>query len=1037
VKPGNLLVDAAGKVYVSDFGLARFGPDAGLTVSGDLLGTLRYMAPEQALARHGLVDHRADVYALGATLYELLTGRPAVDAEERAEILRQIAFEEPTPPRKLDKAIPAELETIALKCLAKNPIERYATANELADDLTRFHDDQPIRARRAGPVERVVRWGRRHPAMVAVYGLLVLVLTLATSGGAAAWQWRVAVAALQGKQKAQAGEAEAQRQRDEVRDLNDRLQRTLYAAQMNLTQAAWEANNFLRVKELLNQVRPAAGEPDLRGWEWDYWQRRLPPARLAMTLAQPLRVAVAQDGSFVAEATSTQDGTMIKLYDTATGQVRRTIGPVGDTSRLHLALSGDGKRLATAPLVSEAEDTAPTIRVWDTATGRELFTIPLPRWQAVVHSTFSPDGRRLVTEWFESIRSSKTRIWDLEADKELFVLSAEDLKFSRDGARIAGVTAAGDAVKVWTSSVTGGGDAVKVWDATTGRVLLTLDGPIDRVCDLAFSPDDRQVAAATTKINDGRTTGKVIIWDAVTGRRLHTLPIPAKLSRLEYTPDSRRLVAAAWVGPDPVTVAVWDAASGEAVYTLTPGPGEGTRFSGADVRPLALSPVGSRLACADATGAVTVWDLATGRRRRTLAGHAGRVVRLRFTPDGSRLVTVGQDSQLRVWDATGDDDELITLPMTLPLPQLLNFRSRLALAPNGDRVAGQRPLADGAYELKVWNVADGREVFTASVPASGPGQYVGMMAFSPDGRRLATTAGPESVAGGLPSEVKVWDLTAGRELSTIQRLAANGGRPMTFSPDGVYLALATGPVQNKAGVRVVEAATGRQVWDVDGLNAVTAPLTYSPDGRRLVVCTLDREVELKDILPRRPTPRFSGIVKVLDAATGRELLTISKVESTGISNSVVAFSPSVVAFSPDGRRLATATPDVRRIDVWDADTGQRLLTLDGIDFVADIAYSPDGRRLAVVGREESGPPPPPGARIDRSQIKMWDAEAGRELLTVSTRLSGPMNSPRLTFRPDGHKLIVVGTHSGSRAAVEVFDATPLPPRQVPGPAPLP
>src|SRR5262249_5017855 len=138
VKPANLLVDGAGKLYVSDFGLARFGPDAGLTVSGDLLGTLRYMAPEQALARHGLVDHRADVYALGAALYERLTGRPAVNAAERAEILRKIAFEEPTPPRKLDKAIPAELATITAKCLAKNPAERYATAGELAEDLRRW-----------------------------------------------------------------------------------------------------------------------------------------------------------------------------------------------------------------------------------------------------------------------------------------------------------------------------------------------------------------------------------------------------------------------------------------------------------------------------------------------------------------------------------------------------------------------------------------------------------------------------------------------------------------------------------------------------------------------------------------------------------------------------------------------------------------------------------------------------------------------------------------------------------------------------------
>jgi Tfp pilus assembly protein PilF len=183
VKPGNLLVDAAGKLWVADFGLARLGPDAGLTMSGDLLGTLRYMAPEQALSHHGLVDHRADVYALGATLYELLTGKPAVDAAERAEILRKIAFEEPTAPRKRDKAIPAELETIALKCLAKNPAERYATAGELADDLRRWLDDKPIKARRPTVRQRLARWARRHPGLAAALGLAAGLLL------AGAWAW--------------------------------------------------------------------------------------------------------------------------------------------------------------------------------------------------------------------------------------------------------------------------------------------------------------------------------------------------------------------------------------------------------------------------------------------------------------------------------------------------------------------------------------------------------------------------------------------------------------------------------------------------------------------------------------------------------------------------------------------------------------------------------------------------------------------------------------------------------------------------------
>jgi tetratricopeptide (TPR) repeat protein len=172
VKPGNLLLDGAGKLYVSDFGLARFGPDVGLTMSGDLLGTLRYMSPEQALAKHGLVDHRTDIYSLGATLYELLTLTPAVDGADKQEVLQKIAFEEPTPPRKRDKAVPPELEIITLKCLAKDPAERYATAGELADDLRRFLADQPIRAKRPTVRQRLARLARRHPGATAALALI-------------------------------------------------------------------------------------------------------------------------------------------------------------------------------------------------------------------------------------------------------------------------------------------------------------------------------------------------------------------------------------------------------------------------------------------------------------------------------------------------------------------------------------------------------------------------------------------------------------------------------------------------------------------------------------------------------------------------------------------------------------------------------------------------------------------------------------------------------------------------------------------------
>jgi serine/threonine protein kinase len=193
IKPGNLLVETPSplapvgrgvgaeglRLLITDFGLCQSLKQAALTLSGDLLGTLRYMSPEQALARRGGVDHRTDVYSLGLTLYELLTLEPAFPGSNCAELLRQIAREEPVPPRRLNKAIPRELESIVLKAMEKRPRERYASARELADDLERFLNDEPIRAKPPGLVQRARKWERRHRPAVAVASLLLVALGLA------------------------------------------------------------------------------------------------------------------------------------------------------------------------------------------------------------------------------------------------------------------------------------------------------------------------------------------------------------------------------------------------------------------------------------------------------------------------------------------------------------------------------------------------------------------------------------------------------------------------------------------------------------------------------------------------------------------------------------------------------------------------------------------------------------------------------------------------------------------------------------------
>ncbi len=180
IKPSNLLLDLRGQLWVTDFGLAQVTGDVGLTMTGELLGTLRYASPEQLLARRGIVDHRSDIYSLGATIYELLTLRPLFQGRDRNELLRQIADDEPTPPHALDPSVPADLETIVLKAIRKEPGERYATAQELADDLGRFLDHRPIVARRPTPAERLRTWARRHPSIVTA-GMVVLILLSAAS----------------------------------------------------------------------------------------------------------------------------------------------------------------------------------------------------------------------------------------------------------------------------------------------------------------------------------------------------------------------------------------------------------------------------------------------------------------------------------------------------------------------------------------------------------------------------------------------------------------------------------------------------------------------------------------------------------------------------------------------------------------------------------------------------------------------------------------------------------------------------------------
>ncbi len=181
IKPSNLLIDAEGQLWVTDFGLAQMESETGLTMTGDFVGTLQYMSPEQVLGQGGIVDHRTDVYSLGVTLYELLTCRPMLPADDKAVLLKRIAYEDPPLPSSVDRSIPADLETIVLKAIAKDPSARYATAAALAEDLRHFLDLRPILAKRPGVLDRIAKWSRRNHTVVASIAVILLIAVVALS----------------------------------------------------------------------------------------------------------------------------------------------------------------------------------------------------------------------------------------------------------------------------------------------------------------------------------------------------------------------------------------------------------------------------------------------------------------------------------------------------------------------------------------------------------------------------------------------------------------------------------------------------------------------------------------------------------------------------------------------------------------------------------------------------------------------------------------------------------------------------------------
>ena len=292
LKPANVLLTADGEPKVSDFGLARsLASDVRLTHTGQLLGTPCYMAPEQAEAGAVDVGPAADVYSLGAILYELLTGHPPFRAATTLQTLDLVRSREPVPPRELQPGTPRDLQTICLKCLEKEPGKRYATAGELADDLGRFLDHEPIRARPVGHLGRLARWGRRNPVPAGLLGALVVTGLFALT--AILWQWRnadalaksLSVANIQSEERrrrAVDAQERAEQAGDEARRLGEAERRERYRSNIAAAAAALQLQNSATARRDLE-----AAPPEHRDWEWRHLHSQLDSARAVMPGGTP------------------------------------------------------------------------------------------------------------------------------------------------------------------------------------------------------------------------------------------------------------------------------------------------------------------------------------------------------------------------------------------------------------------------------------------------------------------------------------------------------------------------------------------------------------------------------------------------------------------------------------------------------------------------------------------------------------------------------------------------------------------------------
>jgi WD40 repeat protein len=849
VKPSNLLLDMQGVVWITDFGLVKDDTGAALTETGDLVGTLRYMAPERFQERG---DARSDVYSLGVTLYELLTLRPAFDDVQRARVMERVRHEEPARPRKLEPRIPRDLETIVLKALAKEPARRYQAAADLAEDLRRYLADRPVRARRSSAAERVWRWCRRNPAVASLVGA-VFVLLLCLSVGSL-------VAAIRlSRERNAVTAAEADRTEKLYQSLVAQANASRFSRQVGqrfgTLEAVRKAADLVRERDM-----PAERIGDLRNLA--IAALTLPDLRPLQTWQRDLAGSYAWDADDQLQrfARADMDGTIsVRRLETDEEVFRLN----GWTSQSNVRFSPGGRFLVgwCWPL--------DRLRVWKLAGAAPQLVLEA----AARKYAFYPDGRRLLV----NSPGGLLLVCDLEDPR--LQPSLLTTQFPRP--EFLSVDPAGTRLVVIFAT------KVHILDAKTGRVLELLPESA-RAQSAAWHPGGHYLALVCAGHD-------IHVWDLKRRARMNVL----KGCRnggviLAFSPDGECLLSTGWEG----IVRIWDWRLGRNLLQ-TAG------WSNLSFGPRA------RLVIQDGRRRMTLVELAGGREYRSIVqqSNPGQDMDygvLAIHPDG-RLAAIAMSDHTRLFDLeTGD--EVACLP---PSGFTVAFQGKQALvtnSPNGllrwpIRVDGTNPtrlhlgsperLYDGsrfdidcARNGQVIGQATGDGAFLVraghAIKYVGPHADARRVAISPDGK-FAATANHDNDTG-----VMVWDTNTGQ---LIRRVPVGGMAGALFSPDGQWLAAGgtrggrlvrvgsweDGPsfpgelaiafsadarpvmaLSNPGFISLVHLDAGQELARLENPNQDHAgQLVFTPDGCKLVTTTDGSAIHVWDL--RRIRQQLAGM----------------------------------------------------------------------------------------------------------------------------------------------------------------------------------